>query len=532
PFKKGNQSSYLANYRYSTLDIFNALGIDMGTGMAIPQYQDLTFKMDIHTKNAGKFTVIGLGGLSYIELHDSDKAKLDEDYDSNYDYGGVDLDFGSDMGVIAVSNLLFLNEKTRLKTSFSVLGMKQTTYIDSLIFETDGSLIQGSNYQFYANSMNETKYSFSSVIKKKISAKNNFSTGLIFDYYNIFYKDSVIDDEMPSGFRTNLDIKGNLFLARGFFQWQHKFSDKLTGNAGVYAQYLDISKEKIAEPRIGIKYNLPLNQSLSLGGGMHSRTMSRHNYFLQTWIGENQSIQTNKDVELLKSVQAVLGYDKLFTEFLRLKIETYYQYLYNIPVVESYPEYSMINIGSSFNDPILDSLLNEGTGENYGVEFTFERFMKNSFYFLTTISLFESKYKGFSGTERNTAFNGNYVVNLLAGKEFKAGKHDVITFDIKTVYAGGKPYIPIDIEKSDLSNSTEYDYSKAFENKYGEYFRFDIRIGYKKNGKKVSQEWALDLQNITNHKNIYSQQFNPRNNSIASDYQTGFFPMMLYRIQF
>lgn len=532
PFKKGQQSSYLANYRYSTLEVFKLMGLEMGTGLAIPQYQDLTMKIDLHTKKAGKFTIVGLGGLSYIELHDSEKAKVTDEGDSNYDYGGVDLDFGSDMGVLGISNLLFLSDKARLKTSFSVLGTRQTTYIDSLLFEEDGSLIQGSNYQFYANSVNETKYSFSSVLKKKISAKNNFSAGLMFDYYVVSYRDSVLDNEMSSGYRPLLDIDGNLYLLRGYFQWQHKFSEKFTGNAGVYSQHLNLTGENIAEPRLGFKYNMPRNQSFSVGAGMHSRTMPRYYYFYQTLNSENQFVQTNRNVEMLKSLQGVIGYDKLFSENLRLKVETYYQYLYNIPVNMEYGEYSMINTGSSFNDPVLDSLINEGTGTNYGVEITFERFFKKSYYFLTTISLFESKYEGYDRIERNTAFNGNYVVNLLAGKEIRAGERSTLTLDLKTVYAGGKPYIPIDLEKSAETNSTEYFYQDAFEQKFGAYFRIDFRIGYKMNGKKVSQEWGLDLQNLTNHKNIYSQQYNPRTKDVSCDYQTGFLPMMLYRILF
>ena len=50
PFRKGKNASFLINYRYSTLSVFNALNIDFGTGAAIPQYQDLTFKTDFITK--------------------------------------------------------------------------------------------------------------------------------------------------------------------------------------------------------------------------------------------------------------------------------------------------------------------------------------------------------------------------------------------------------------------------------------------------------------------------------------------------
>ena len=118
PFKKGSKSSYLVNYRYSTLGVFQAIGIEMGTGSAIPQYQDLTFKLNFPGTKFGRFSLVGIGGLSYIELHDSEVAAANEEDDSNYNYGGVDLDYGSDMGVIGLSHLYFFNKKT-LYTPFT-----------------------------------------------------------------------------------------------------------------------------------------------------------------------------------------------------------------------------------------------------------------------------------------------------------------------------------------------------------------------------------------------------------------------------
>ncbi len=532
PFSKEKGSSYLANYRYSTLGVFNMMGIKVGVGEAIPQYQDLSFKMDFPRTKLGKFSVIGIGGLSYIKLHDSEKALLKENEDANYDFGGVDLDFGSDMGVIGVSNLYFFDENTRLQTNVSVLGSRMTTYIDSLLFDEEGAIIQNSNYEFYAANFSEVKYSASTTLKNKISSKDNYGIGLIFDIYDISYVDSVIDHNLPGGFRKTIDIDGNMSLLRGFIQWQHRFNDLLTLNSGIYSQFLDLTGEIVAEPRIGLKWSLNQTNSLNFGAGMHSRTIARQNYFLQTWQESGEYIETNKDVGLMKSLQAVMGYDKLFREDIRLKAEIYYQYLYNIPVCESFPEYSELNGGDSFSGMVLDSLVNEGTGKNYGFEITFEKFFSKNYYFLTTMSIFDSKYNGFDKKERNTAYNGKIVCNMLAGKEFKLGKHNSITIDFKTVFAGGKPYIPIDLEESIAENYTTYDWSQAFEKRHENYFRTDLRVGFRKNGKKVSQEWAVDLQNLTNNKNIFSQSFSPRTKSITSDYQTGFFPMMLYRINF
>ncbi len=531
PFKKGSKGSYLINYRYSTLGLMNAIGLDFGTGTAIPQYQDLTFKINLPGTKWGRFTLIGLGGLSYIELHDSDQVEVDKNDDLNYNYGGVDLDFGSDMGILGFSHLYFINKTTRIQTFLSVQGIRTTTLIDSLEFESDGTLIPNSNYRFYGMESTEVKYSASTHLKKQFNVKNNTIFGVYYDLYHVNYLDSVRNHEI-NGFQRNFDIKGNISLIRGYGQWQHRFNDNLTLNIGFYSQFIDINNEVVVEPRIGLKYNLSGSQSLSFGYGKHSEMMPRHYYFLQTRMDDGSHILTNKETELLKSHQMVLGYDKLFTENTRFKTEIYYQSLYDIPVSMSIPEFSILNTGDDFGPQTGDSLVNNGTGTNYGIEFTMEKFLSKGYYFLGTVSLFESKYTDYSGTERNTAFNGNYVINALGGYEFKTGKHSLITIDLKVVYAGGKRYIPIDIDKSMEENATEYDWSKAYEKKFDDYFRTDLRIGFKINGKRLNQEWALDLQNITDNKNIYKQSYNPRTKDISYDYQTGFFPMFLYRIQF
>ena len=243
-------------------------------------------------------------------------------------------------------------------------------------------------------------------------------------------------------------------------------------------------------------------------------------------------VKTNEDLDFTYSSQFVLAYDYLFTENTRLKVETYYQNLYNIPVKESFGQFSLINSGDDFYVWMEDSLTNDGTGTNYGLEITFEHFLYKGFYFLITSSLFESKYKGSDGIERNTAWNGNYVFNALFGYETKVTSHGILGFNIKSTYAGGKRYVPINLEESIKQYKTVYNYDEAYENKYDDYFRFDLRISFKLNGKKINQEWALDLQNLTNNKNIFRQVYNKQTGGLITDYQTGFFPMFMYRINF
>jgi hypothetical protein len=77
-----------------------------------------------------------------------------------------------------------------------------------------------------------------------------------------------------------------------------------------------------------------------------------------------------------------------------------------------------------------------------------------------------------------------------------------------------------------------YNWNSIYEKKYKPYFRTDLRIGYKVNGKKITQEWGLDLQNITNYKSIFMEAYDAQKQEVYYLYQQGFMPMMLYRINF
>ncbi len=214
-----------------------------------------------------------------------------------------------------------------------------------------------------------------------------------------------------------------------------------------------------------------------------------------------------------------------------MKIETYYQHLFNIPVESKPSYYSLVNYGANFYNETMDSLVNKGTGQNRGFEFTLEKYLNKNFYFLLSASLYDSKYRGRDNVWRNTAFNGNYTLNFLAGYELPI-KNDMLSVNIKTVWAGGKRYIPIHVEKSAQYRQTVYDYENAYSEKFADYFRIDLRIAYRHNQKNISQEWSFDVQNLTDHRNILAQRFNNNTGTIVDILQMGFFPIGSWKIFF
>ncbi|MFZ4550077.1 MAG: TonB-dependent receptor, partial [Bacteroidales bacterium] len=157
------------------------------------------------------------------------------------------------------------------------------------------------------------------------------------------------------------------------------------------------------------------------------------------------------------------------------------------------------------------------------------------YYGLFTSSIYSSKYKGSDGVERNTAFNGKYVFNILGGKEWKvgSGKLDKISADLKCTNAGGRAYTPIDLTASNASGHEQLS-TEANSSFYANYFRLDLKVGYTLNSrtKRLSQSFSLDLQNVTNNKNVFSQNYDDMSSSINTTYQLGFFPNFIYKLQF
>jgi hypothetical protein len=520
--QNGRKASYLANFRYSTLAVMDKLGFSLGTGEAVPQYKDLTFLVDLPTSKIGRLKLFGLLGNSYIELG----REVTDTLENAYNGKGTATNFGSGMGVIGLSDLYYFNEKTRLKTTLSYQRTNSKTELDSV--KNNGHEI----VPFIRSNQQEEKISFSTQFRQKINARNNYSFGMIIDFYHINYVDSINHSDWDH-FITYNNISGNMMLYRTYGQWQHKFNDKLTAYSGVHFQHFGLTGEWSVEPRLSLRWQFKERQSLSFGYGLHSQIQPKAVYFVETYNSESDTYhRTNEDVKSTKSNHFVLGYDYVINKDLRIKAETYYQYLYKAPVTVSSPEFSLINYGDFFGIPLEDSLINNGTGTNYGLELTVEKFLSKGYYFLFTASVFDSKYKGYDGITRNTAFNGNYVFNLLAGYERNIGKKTMITIDVKTVWAGGRRYVPVNIEESVKTGSEVRDWGMAYEYKYNDYFRTDLRIGIKRNGKRLSQEWGIDLQNITGYRSVFMEGFDVEAGENYIVYQQGFAPMFLYRIQF
>jgi hypothetical protein len=523
PFsKKKKNGSFLINYRYSTLSVFKYLNVDFGTGSAVPQYQDITYKLEFPTKKAGKFTFWGIGGTSFINLLSKDQSKEN----NLYGYSGRDIYYKSNVGATGISHVYLLNSTSYIKSNIGVSGQYNAIIADRI----DTNIVPNIKRPEYRNYSYTIRTSGNTTYNKKFNARNFINAGFYADIYNTSFKDSTNNFD-SLGLLPLRNYTGQTLLGRVFAQWQHKFGAKFSMNTGVSYQQLFLNNSYNIEPRFGLKYEINNKQSLSFGAGLHSQLQPLYVYF-STSKTANGNVETNRNLDFSKAAHAILAYDISLFKNTRIKAEAYYQYLYSIPVRTRPDYFSAINLGADFESPNIDSLVNNGTGENYGIEFTLEKFYSKGYYFLFTTSVFQSKYFGSDKVYRNTAFNGNYVINLLGGKEFKIKTKHTIAIDGKVVLAGGKRYIPIDLNSSIAASRQVYFANEAYFPQYQPYFRIDIKPSYRMNTKKLTHEFSCDFQNVTRNNNVFQQSYDLNTKSIKTDYQLKFFFVPQYRLTF
>ena len=518
PLPGKNSASYLINFRYSTLELLHALGMSFGTGAAIPKYKDLSLKFDFPL-NKGRISMFALGGDNRIAMLDS------EGDDAQYGFSGTDLYYNNKMGVAGLSFVRYIADNGRFTGTLAVSGIEGSAEI----FDLGESI----NQKVIDENMFEIKYTLSTKFNQRFNSRNYLNTGLVFDLYDMKYTGAQFQNSSGEYFHY-LNSKGNTSFAWLFGEWQHRFSDDLSLTTGLSSSYFFLNNSKSVEPRLGLKWGFSTGQSLNLGVGLHSQTQMKAVYFSQS-LTDTISLQyerTNEHLSLSRGLHVVLGYDRLLGKEHRLKAELYYQKLYNIPVSWRRPEFSLLSQGGAYSFFVFDNMENSGTGENIGMEITLERFLQKGFYYLVTFSLFDAGYRGYDGVWRNSAFNNNFVVNALSGYEWKVGRRSLLSADIKMTYAGGNRYLEIDEDLSIAGNSVKYNWNQAYEKRFPDYFRMNGRITFRINLLRVTHEWALDLQNFTNHRNIFTQNWNNERKEVSTSYQMGFMPMVTYRIYF
>ena len=495
PFKFSEGANYIFNYRYSVLGLMKKLSIVYQA----PEYQDLTFKLNLPTKKTGKFSIYGIGGLGtnleedFFRQIDSTQFSLNLNGDTIYGFHEIAAENRNryNLGVIGAKHIIPLGQKNILTNHINysaVYSAPRSSDINKDRFIT---------YLKSEGRFTNSAFRYQPSLNTYFNKYNRIQSGVTLSF--ISFNSKLIEGYPDFTTKTILKNTANSFLTQTYISYQNTSIKSLNIVAGLHYTFFNLNKQNILEPRLGMDYTLSEKSSVAFASGMHSTTESPEAYL---FIDDSSNV-ISRNLRLSRSWQTVLSYKRELSEKLFFTTEVYSQYLFEVPIAADSSNLSLINEEVAFIDI---PLVNKGKGLNYGIEMTLEKFFSRSYYFLSTVSLFQSEYKLMEPFYRKSKYSNSYVINLLGGKEFKVKENKFLRADIRANFSGGKPYTPVLLQESIAANQEIRDEKRANFNQLPSYIGVDLSLNYKWIRLKTSHEVKLDIFRLF-EQNYYDEVF-------------------------
>ncbi len=515
PIGKDRNASYIINYRYSSLGLASKMDwVDMGG--EVVDYQDINFKVNLPTKSAGTFSVWGTGLIDSDEKTVSDTAEWETSFDINQGKSK------QKMGAIGLKHHILLPRGGQLTTTLAATANTMEADRKAYNFSTNA-------YDLPAVEMSTT---YTDLIvdvahSRKVSARYTMKNGV---HYTHFLYDIQMQrgDTIGQPLYTVFEADGASGLLSAYTSHQLSLSNELTLTAGLNLESLRLNGAVSLEPRVGLRWQPTARSTFAAAYGLHSRREKTDVYFVK--IGGEL---VNDDLQFTRAHHFMLSYSLKLTENSLLKIEPFYQHLFDVPVEEG-TSFSVLNHIEYYIDK---ALVNKGLGRNYGVDVTLERYLNNGWYGMTTASIFSSRYRGGDGHWYHSRYDRNYVINVLGGKEWMFGseKQNVFALSAKVTVQGGDRHAPVadDVTPYEIIHSVDgaarLDETRAFSEQYGTAIAYNYSARLTINKRRVSHSFVIDM---TNNKGYYDHVYNLRTHEIEPYTVKLSLPNIAYKIEF
>ncbi|MDF2437342.1 MAG: TonB-dependent receptor plug [Bacteroidota bacterium] len=483
PLSKKGKSSFLVNYRYSTIGLLSKMGIDFGGEKT--NFQDLSFVFNLPFNNGSLriFSMTGKSETIFRGVKDSASALIQKDLE-NIDYHSFTTINGLNY-IHTFSNTLFM----RTIIAYSAKNVDRTSVPTEISW-----LNQPVNKDQYKQS----RLSGVTYFSKRLNNQYRFKSGI---YYNYFINEQrlVLNDISNANGRLTEP------LFQPFIAFEGTFFNKLEMKAGLHGVYQARTNDFSLQPRLLLQYTLSARQDISFNYGQSSQLQP---FFLNLGNVENYNLRSTKSdaFSFIHHIKALS---------LDLRSELYYHLYHRIPVSIEH-NFSAFNY---FNEQVLFPLDETGEATVYGYDLTVEKNM-NKYYIILSASIYNSSYtiaeKTFEGR-----FNTNYNCALTTGREFHFSKNRTLGTDLRGFVRNG-------FKEQSVLGSDQYLYDRELP----AYSRVDLRISYRKDKTKSSVIWALDIQNLLNEKNIAYHYYDKVTQKVEPRYQLGLIPVISYKIFF
>ncbi len=301
-------------------------------------------------------------------------------------------------------------------------------------------------------------------------------------------------------FRT-LGSKGSAYLQLT----QHLFQN-VTLVLGGRGDYFDRIDKKFAfAPRGAVTYSLSPLTNITASAGMYYQSPS------YVWLVANPE---NLGLKHVRADQYILGFEHLFREDLRFRIEGYTKVYSNYAASLDRQYLVLANSGGGYGGSEegfasfgLDHLVSDGKGRALGVELLLQKKLSEiPLYGLASLTLSRTRFTSLDGVERLGSYDQDVIFNVSAGYQF----NEKWEASMKFRYASGHPYTPFNANGT--QNTALYNSERT-----AAVHSLDIRVDRRWNFAAWTLITYVDIQNVYNNKHSGSVRWNAREQRVEMD---------------
>ena len=508
PFRKGGKASYLINYRYSTIGLLSAMGVDLGDEAIT--FQDLSFNVSLPMGDQAHLTLFGMGGNSSNRFDAKDSTEWEFDKDSH------NIDYTAEVGAAGATFRLALGKNAVWRTT-GVISEN-----DQVRTASGPSRILGADDTFARAALTERKLSVVSFVRGSSGDRLTYQFGGSAMERSVT-KDLVVDDDVVA------------WLIRPYAQLGYALNEHWSTELGLAYSSYTYNGSAVVEPRASVQWQPRAGRSLTVFAGQRAQLPNVQLFPTQAIVG----IWDNTGIGLTRSLDLGVSYEHVIRPDLIFRTEVYHQQLEDVPEGDVSVFQPALNedgnMVNAWDRPLYLQLANTGTASNTGIEVSLFRSFQNNFFYQVNVTLLDPRYRSITGQELDGRWNTTGMGNLVIGREFakeKEGSKRTWGVNGRVNVIGGQRTTPIDTLASQSVGTTVYDVQRPMAETMPIFYRIDVRVYRKMERKDHTGMWSLDLQNLTNATNEAYRYYDDRSQKVVTKYQLGLIPNLSYRIEF
>jgi hypothetical protein len=482
-----SNSNVIFSVRRSYLQLlFSALKLPF-----LPTYNDYQFKYKIDLNKRNQLSVISIGSLDKnklntgIENPDAFQQYLLQSLPVNnqwsYVFGLVYRHFrakGYDTWVL--SRNMLNNDQIKYTNNVEIP--------DSLLFKYNSQEIE-----------NKLRYEgLTDLVKWKIT----YGAGLEYaKYSNQTYQKIFVDTMLRTlDYNSTLEmVKWSLFgqVNRAFFNDRLNLNFGLRMDANNYSDEMNNLLKQIS-PRFSASYSLvPDKFFLNFNVGRYYQLPAYTSLGFRS--NNGALVNDSLGIKYISADHIVLGVEWQPKQNAKISLESFYKYYRDYPF-SIRDSVALASKGSDFGAIGDEPVLPISKGRAYG----FEVLVRNSDFYkfnvIMTYTFVRSEFTDYEGQYIPSAWDNRHLINVTLGRKFKKNWE----VGAKWRFAGGQPYTPWDLNKSEIVAAWDaqgrgyLEYSKFNTLRLQSFNQLDLRVDKGFFFNKWSLMLYLDVQNILN----------------------------------